>query len=128
MRQSEYKKRYDPEAGQYVKEPIYGERIFYSIKSVERKISGKTAEKASSKAVFKMSEHAGEKAEDNIIEFLHKRKQYKTPSMPTLPTIEENKPLTDHEISERVNQLLSGGKLRRVKFIQSNIIAENAKF
>lgn len=48
--------------------------------------------------------------------------------MPTLPTIEENKPLTDHEISERVNQLLSGAKLRRVKFIQSNIIAENAKF
>ena len=31
------------------------------------------------------------------------------------PTVEQ--PLTDYEFNERVNQLLSGGKLRKLKFI-----------
>ena len=33
------------------------------------------------------------------------------------PPVEPVKPLTDYEINERVNQLLSGGRLRRMKII-----------
>ena len=77
MRQSEYKKRYDPETGRKVKEHIYGEGIWDSIKSVEREVFGKMAKKAASKvttkAISKVSEHAREKAGDKIIELLHKK-------------------------------------------------------
>ena len=70
-------------------------------------------------AISKVSEHAGEKADDKIIELLHKKKQDKTPSvqsMPPLPTIqEEDKPLS--EVNERVNQSLNGGKICKVRFM-----------
>lgn len=47
------------------------------------------------------------KAGDKIIELLHKKKKGKT----------ETKLLTDYEINERVNQLLSGGKIRKMEFM-----------
>lgn len=107
-----------------MKEHIYHEGIWDSIKSVRRKVPvfGKTTKKAASKAasqaISKVSEHAGEKAGDKIIELLHKKKQDKTPSvqsMPPLPTIQEDKPSS--EINERVNQLLNGGKICKVRFM-----------
>ena len=39
------KKPYDPETGQYVKERVYGEGIFDSVKSVESTLFGRTAKK-----------------------------------------------------------------------------------
>ena len=47
------------------------------------------------------------KAGDKIIELLYKKKKGKT----------ETKQLTDYEINERVNQLLSGGKIRKMEFM-----------
>ena len=57
---TEFKKRYDPEAGQYVKEHIYGEGVLDSIRSFGSKLFGKKSKKAASKAVSKASEHAEE--------------------------------------------------------------------
>lgn len=75
---TKYEKRYDPEVGRKVREHISGERIQDSVKSVGRKVFGKTAKKAASKvaskAISKVSEHAGEDAGDRIIEVLHKKK------------------------------------------------------
>ena len=74
MRQCEYKKRYDPETGQYMKKHIYVEGIFDSIKSIRSKLFGRRTEnaasKAASKSISKASEHAGEKAGDKIVELV----------------------------------------------------------
>ena len=86
----QYKKRYNPKADQYIRENIYGEGSFDSIKSVGPKIFRKTAKKSSSnadskaasKASSKLSEHAGENAGEKILELLHKKKKGKTAEMP----------------------------------------------
>ena len=46
MRQSEYKKRFDPELGRYTRQHIYGEGITDIFKSVGSKLFGKTMKKA----------------------------------------------------------------------------------
>lgn len=69
------KKRYDPETGQYVKERVYGEGIFDSVKSIESTLFGRTAEKTAYKNVSKASEHAGERAGDKIVELLQKKRK-----------------------------------------------------
>ena len=78
------------------------------------KEAAKTAtKKAVQKAATKTGEYAGEKAGDKIIQFLSKKnKKTKTPAA-TTPTKNPQKELTDYEINERVNQLLSGGQMRR---------------
>ena len=61
----------------------------------------------------KTGEYAGEKAGDKIIQLLSKKnKNTKTP-VATSPIENPQKELTDYEINERVNQLLSGGQMRR---------------
>ena len=45
MRQCEYKKRYDPEMGRYVKKHIYGEGISDVMKSIGSKLFGQTIKK-----------------------------------------------------------------------------------
>ena len=72
---------------------------------------------ASEKAVVKTGEFVGNKAGDKIVQLLQK----KQPKQQTVqPTISQpvDQPLTDFEIAQRVNQIISGGKIRRnVKFI-----------
>ena len=43
MRHCEFRKRYDPKLGKYVKKRVYGEGISDIFKSVGSKIFGKTA-------------------------------------------------------------------------------------
>ena len=65
----------------------------------------------------KTGEYAGKKAGDEIFDLLRKKN--------TMPTIQEEpspvtepSPMTDYEMSERLlNQILSGGKLRKMKLI-----------
>ena len=130
MRQSELKKMYDPNLDAYVTKHIYGEGISDIFKSIGRKIFGKTTKKvvksaaksAAKKAATATSEYAGKKAGDKIVEPLNKNKTT-TPSVlmePSLleqPSLSEPKELTDQEVYERVNRILSGGKLRRRNFI-----------
>ena len=78
MRQCEFKKRYDPKLGKYVKKHIYGEGISDVLKAVGSKIFGRTAKKAAEsaakKAAIKTSEYAGKKAGDKIVELLSNNK------------------------------------------------------
>ena len=121
MRQSEFKRRYDVKTGRYVKKHIYGEGVTDVFKTIGRKLFGKTmkeaaktaTKKAVQKAATKTGEYAGEKAGDKIIQLLRKKnKNTKTP-VAALPIENPQKKLTDYEINERVNQLLSGGQMRR---------------
>ena len=125
MRQSEFKKRYDVKTGRYVKKHIYGKGVVNDVfKTIGRKLFGKTMKEAAKtatkeavkKAATKTGEYAGEKAGDKIIQLLSKKNK-KTPvaALPvaTSPIENPQKELTDYEINERVNQLLSGGQMRR---------------
>ena len=124
MRQSEFKRRYDVKTGIYVEKHIYGEGVTDVFKTIGRKLFGRTMKKAAKtatkkavqKAATKTSEYAGEKARDKIIQLLSKKNK-KTPvaASPVAALLIENpqKELTDYEINERVNQLLSGGQMRR---------------
>ena len=77
-RQSEFKKRFDPELGRYTKQHIYGEGITDVFKSVGSKLFGKTMKKAAKKGVekavtaaaTKTGEHVGKKAGDKIVQML----------------------------------------------------------
>ena len=125
MRQSEFKRRYDVKTGGYVKKHIYGEGITNVFKTIGRKLFGKTmrevaktaTKKAVQKAATKTGEYAGEKAGDKIIQLLSKKnKKTSVAASPVAALPIENpqsRELTDYEINERVNQLLSGGQMRR---------------
>ena len=122
MKQSEFKKRYDVKTGRYVEKHIYGESVVTDVfKTIGRKLFGKTlkeaaktaTKKAVQKAATKTGEYAGEKAGDKFFQLLSKKnKSTKTP-VAALPIGNPQKELTDYEINERVNQLLSGGRMRR---------------
>ena len=93
MKQSEFKKRYDPELGRFTRQHIYGERVMDVFKNIGSKVFAQTAKKAAktaatkaiTTAATKTGEH-GEKAGDKIIEFLSRKK--KTPK-PKNVTFEE---------------------------------------
>ena len=124
-RHSELKRRYDQEIGRYVKKhihsgEIHGEGLTDILKSVGSKLFGKTTKEiakkaavtAATKAATKTGEHIGNKAGDKIVQLLSK----KQPKQQTIQhTISEplDQPLTDFEIAQRVNRLISGGKIRR---------------
>ena len=82
------------------------------------KEGAKTAtKKAVQKAATKTGKYADEKAGDKIIQLLSKKNK-KTP-VAALPVAtspiekKQSRELSDYEINERVNQLLSGGQMRR---------------
>ena len=59
-------------------------------------------------------EYAGEKAGDKIIQLLSKKsKNTKTPVAASPIENPQTRELSDYEINERVNQLLSGGRMRK---------------
>ena len=122
MRQSEFKKRYDVKTGRYVKKHIYGEGVTDVFKTIGRKLFGKTmkeaaktaTKKAVQKAATKTGEYAGEKSGDKIIKLLSKKnKKTKTPVATSPIEKSQSRELSDYEINERVNQLLSVGRMRR---------------
>ena len=81
MRQSDFKKRYDPELGRFTRQHIYGEGVMDVFKNFGSKILGQTLKKAAKTAATKAvttaatkTEHVGKKASDKIIEMLSKSK------------------------------------------------------
>ena len=48
MRQSELKRKYDPELGRYVKKHVYGEGISDVMKSIGSRVLGKTTKELAS--------------------------------------------------------------------------------
>ena len=126
MRQSEFKMRFDPELGRYTRQHIYGEGITDVFKSFGSKLFGKTMKKAAKKGVekavtaaaTKTGEHVGKKAGDKIVQMLSKGR-VEPPRKPPAKKVTFNKnveifpskKLTQKEINQRVNSILSGGKL-----------------
>ena len=123
MRQSEYKKRFDPELGIFTRQHVYGEGMMDVFKSVGKKIFGKTvksaakkgAKKAVTAAATKTGEYAGKKAGDKIVQMLSKGEASKTPLLKNPPAKKVTfKPVpknTQQDINRRVNAILSGGKI-----------------
>ena len=122
----EYKKRYDPELGRYVKKHVHSGEIqaggaltdiFKSVfgKTI-KKTAKKTAKKALQTAATKTGEHVGKKAGDKITQLLRKKNEASQVSLPSpfsqvsLPSPQI--PMSQDEINERVNSIISGGKLR----------------
>ena len=118
MRQSEFKKKLDPELGRYTKQHIYGEGIMDVFNLVGKKIFGQTIKKAAKKGVekavttaaTKTGEHVGKKAGDKIVQMLSKGDSSKTPTKKNNKKI-PNKKLTQQQINARVNSIISGGKI-----------------
>ena len=83
MRQSEFKKRYDPELGRFTRQHIYGEGVMDVLKNIGAKVIDQTLKKAAktaatkavTTAATKTGEHVGEKAGDKIIKFLTRKKR-----------------------------------------------------
>ena len=128
MRQSEYKKKLDPELGSFTRQHIYGEGITDVFKSFGKKIFGKTVKKAAKKGVekavtaaaTKTGEHVGKKADDKIVQLLSKGEAPKTPLLKNPPTkkVTFNKNVgvvSQQEIDQMLNNLLSGGSTRKRK-------------
>ena len=127
MRQSEYKKRFDPELGIFTRQHIYGEGgaegggITDVFKSFGSKLFGKTVESAAKKgakkavtaAATKTGEYAGKKAGDKIVQMLSKGgvPSPKTPTAKKVTFKTTPKKMTQQEINKRVNAILSGGKI-----------------
>ena len=112
MRQSEFKKKLDPELGRYTRQHIYGKggteggSITDVFKSFEN-----TIRKGVEKAVTSAATKTGKKAGDKIKQMLSKNPSAKkvtfNKNVKTIP----NKKMTQKEINQRVNSILSGGKL-----------------
>ena len=122
MRQSEFKRRFDPEMGRYVRKNIYDESIVGGniFTSIASKLFGKTTKElakkgvktAATKAVTKTGEHIGNKAGDKIVQLLSKKQPsiLSPTSVSTQPKV--TKQLSDMEIADRVSQIISGGKIK----------------
>ena len=72
MRQSDFKKRYDPELGRFTKQHIYGEGVMDVFKNFGSKILGQTLKKAAKTAATKAVTTAATKTGDKIIQMLSK--------------------------------------------------------
>ena len=129
MRQSEFKMKLDPELGRYTRQhiwsgesPIYGEGMMDVFKSVGKKIFGKTMKKAAKKsgekvltmAATKTGEHVGKKAGDKIVQMLSKEKAKPAKKVRFNKNVET---ISQQEIDQMLNNLLSGGSTRRRKII-----------
>ena len=126
MNKNIIKRRYDPTIDRYVKKDIhtgeiYGEGLMNLFKSIGRKLFSKTtkdiakkgAKSATNKAVTKVGEHIGNRAGEKIVQLL----QEKQPIQQTIKQSQNNtisQPLTDFEIAQRVNRLISGGKMMKM--------------
>ena len=128
MRQSEFKKKFDPELGRFTIQHIYGEGgvegggIKDVFKSIGSKLFGQTvksavkkgAKKAVTAAATKTGEYAGKKAGDKIVQLLSKGSSQKPPSKKV--TFNKNvEAVSQQEIDQMLNNLLSGGSTRKRK-------------
>ena len=131
MNQSEFKSKYDPNLDKYVKKHIYtdeihGDGLMDILKSVRNKLFNKTAKRIAKKAAnqaaisaaTKTGEHLGNRAGDKIVQLLSQKQPKDLSMLQAIQSNNHDQPLSDIEIAQRVNQLISGGKImKRSKFI-----------
>ena len=124
----EYRIRYDRDYGKFTKSPVYGEGVFSDMmKNIGSKFFGETmkktvkaglqkgAEKAIQNAGTKTGDYAAKKAGNKIIEMLSKKEPVVRKRAPNTKQHQNTKTqLSRHEINDRINQILSGGRLRKL--------------
>ena len=125
MRQSEFKMKLDPELGRYTRQHIYGEGMMDVFKSVGKKVFGKTMKKATKKgaqkaltaAATKTGEHVGKKAGDKIVQLLSNGgvAPLRNPPAKKVTFNKNVEAMTQQEIDQTLNNLLSGGSTRKRK-------------
>ena len=104
MRQSEFKRKYDPELGKYTKQHIYGEGIMDSVKSFFKPTSKATKPKKPREKPKKVrfnlpnSSTANKKAGDKIVKLLSRENHHLT----TKPT---RKKMTEKEYNQYLENL-----------------------
>ena len=98
MRQSEFKKKYDPDTGKFSRNHIYGEGIMDSVKSFLGKKP--TKKKVTFAPPPKPTPTASKKAGDKIVKMLSGENP---PSRKT-----NNRKMSQQEINNRVLQIMSG--------------------
>ena len=98
MRQSEFKKKYDPDTGKFSRKHIYGEGLMDSVKSfIGRK---PTKKKVTFAPPPKPTPASSKKSGDKIVKMLSGKNP---PSRKT-----NNRKMTQQEINNRVLQIMSG--------------------
>ena len=125
MRKSEFKMRFDPELGRYTRQHIYGEGMMDVFKSFGSKLFGKTMKKAAKKGVekavtaaaTKTGEHVGKKAGDKIVQMLSKGTPSRKPPAKKVNFNKNVETITQKEIDQMLNNLISGGSTRKRKII-----------
>ena len=125
MRKSEFKMKLDPELGRYTRQHIYGEGMMDVFKSVGSKLFGKTMKKAAKKGVekaltsaaTKTGEHVGKKAGDKIVQMLSKGTPSRKPPAKKVNFNKNVETISQQEIDQMLNNLLSGGSTRKRKII-----------
>ena len=109
--------------GRYTKQHIYGEGITDVFKSFGKKIFGQTMKKAAKKGVekavtaaaTKTGEHVGKKAGDKIVQMLGGVPPPKTPPAKKVTFNKNVRVVSQKEIDQMLNNLLSGGSTRKIK-------------
>ena len=125
MRKPEFKMRFDPELGRYTRQHIYGEGMMDVFKSVGSKLFGKTvksavkkgAKKAVTAAATTTGEHVGKKAGDKIVQMLSKGTPSRKPPAKKVNFNKNVETITQKEIDQMLNNLISGGSTRKRKII-----------
>ena len=98
MRQSEFKKKYDPDTGKFSRKHIYGEGIMDTVKSFLGKKP--TRKKVQFAPPPKPTPTASKKAGDKIVKMLSGEKPTSSKT--------NNRQMTQQEINNRVLQIMSG--------------------
>ena len=104
MRQSEFKKKYNPELGKYVKQHIYGEGIVDTLRSFFKPSSKSRKPPQPPKKVnfVPTTSSANKKSGDKIVNLL---------SRESPPLIKPARKLTQKDINNRLLHIMSGGKI-----------------
>ena len=115
MRQSEFKKKYDPELGRFTRQHIYGEGVMDVFSNIGSKLFGKTMKKAAKTAATKAvttagtktGEHVGKKAGDKIIQMLSKNSSPKKVTFDEPTIVKRNPTSIQQDVNYRLNYILS---------------------
>jgi len=100
MRQSEFKRKYNPELGKYTKQHIYGEGIMDTVKSffkpTKNQSKPKVIPKPPKKVRFDLSSPNDKKAGDKIVKLL---------SSESAPTTKPSRKITEKEYNQYLENL-----------------------
>ena len=106
MRQSEFKKKYDPDIGKFSRKHIYGEGIMDTVKSFLGKKPSKKV-----KFTFPSPKPTPASATKNAGDKIVKLLSGENPTSPRKTNKRQSPKMTQQEINNKVLHIMSGGKI-----------------